>query len=345
MIPENIDKIPFFFIIGRPRSGTTLLQTLFGMHPNVVIPPESAVIKESYEGFKHIENWRKRDIKRFSAFLFRVRKFEGWNIDLKKIESTLIEHKGILNFPTIVRIVYSLYSSGQDKNIMVIGDKNPRYSKYPETMQKIIPGAKFIHVVRDHRDHILSMQRTGLLNGNLPLIAYFWKKSQIKMFKFIKNNPDDVISVRYEDFVEDPEKNLVEMCRFLGISFDPDLLKFYDNKDKIVEKDRLKSNQIFHQNLFNPVSSANVGKWRKNMKRRDILRADFIVGSVAEKSGYYREFKKRSVRGFFSVIPGYAYIYSYYILFNLIGFVPVRYRKKIKRRVRNIFPLGKNFPD
>jgi hypothetical protein len=38
---EKINNTPFFFIIGRSRSGTTLLMTMYDAHPNVIIPFES----------------------------------------------------------------------------------------------------------------------------------------------------------------------------------------------------------------------------------------------------------------------------------------------------------------
>ena len=79
-ISENIENIPFFFIIGRPRSGTTLLQTLLDAHPNVIIPPESAVIKECYERFGKVIVWDDKRIQELIHFLYEINKFETWNI-------------------------------------------------------------------------------------------------------------------------------------------------------------------------------------------------------------------------------------------------------------------------
>ncbi|NQU34666.1 MAG: sulfotransferase [Bacteroidetes bacterium] len=51
---EQLNKIPFFFVVGRPRSGTTLLRTLFDAHPNVSFPPECQFIINLYPKYGKI---------------------------------------------------------------------------------------------------------------------------------------------------------------------------------------------------------------------------------------------------------------------------------------------------
>ena len=38
---NKIKELPIFFIVGSPRSGTTMLRTIFDAHPNVSIPLEN----------------------------------------------------------------------------------------------------------------------------------------------------------------------------------------------------------------------------------------------------------------------------------------------------------------
>jgi hypothetical protein len=56
------DRIPFFFILGRPRSGTTLIRTLFDAHPNVKIPPEFPFIPLLARRFRNVKEWDARFI-------------------------------------------------------------------------------------------------------------------------------------------------------------------------------------------------------------------------------------------------------------------------------------------
>jgi hypothetical protein len=68
---ENIREIPIFFILGRPRSGTTLLTTLFNAHPNVRIAPEFPILLPLYQKFRKVKDWDEEAIRSFTDHLFR----------------------------------------------------------------------------------------------------------------------------------------------------------------------------------------------------------------------------------------------------------------------------------
>ncbi len=57
--------IPIFFVVGRPRSGTTLLRTLFDAHPNVLVPPECQFIINLYPKYGKVTNWSKKNLESF----------------------------------------------------------------------------------------------------------------------------------------------------------------------------------------------------------------------------------------------------------------------------------------
>lgn len=48
MLADKLDEIPFFFIIGRPRSGTTMLSTILDANRHTAMPIESEVIIHLY---------------------------------------------------------------------------------------------------------------------------------------------------------------------------------------------------------------------------------------------------------------------------------------------------------
>ena len=51
---RTLDRIPIFFIVGRPRSGTTLLRALFETNPNVCFPPECQFIINIYPEYGNL---------------------------------------------------------------------------------------------------------------------------------------------------------------------------------------------------------------------------------------------------------------------------------------------------
>ena len=62
---KDLKELPFIFIVGRPRSGTTLLMSLFDAHPNVIIPPECAMILNLFPKYRKLRNWDKKHLLSF----------------------------------------------------------------------------------------------------------------------------------------------------------------------------------------------------------------------------------------------------------------------------------------
>ncbi len=332
--PDNIQNTPFFFIIGRPRSGTTLIQTLFEAHPNVAIPPEAPILKQSYYRFNKVVEWEKEQLKQLIDFLFYDEKFREWNISKDELLDSLLNYPDTLTFEVIIKIIYCHYISVFPKDgVQIFGDKNPRYSRNPEKIMEIIPNAKIVHVVRDYRDHILSMKRVKLLYSNLPLISDVWRESQKRIFALREKYPNSIISFKYENFVKEPEQHLKMICSFLNIDYVPSVLN-YANKEKEVKKaNELKDSDVFFGNLFKPINTDNVEKWKQQMTKRDIARADFYVGKYAELSGYKRQIPRRTVTVFLIAVPGYIIAYSFHFIIKLISIVPIKSRKKVRRKI------------
>ncbi|MEZ5197421.1 MAG: sulfotransferase [Bacteroidales bacterium] len=329
----EIENKPFFFIVSRPRSGTTLIQTLFEAHPNVCIPPEAPVIAECYDRFGRVQRWTEQEVNLFIDFLYHISKFEFWNIDKEKLAHFIHSYTGDYSLEILIKLVYMDYKSVfEKKELLIFGDKNPRYSRYPNKILRIFPDARFIHLVRDYRDHILSMQRVKLLNSYLPLIAIRWRKSQKKMLKYIKKYPENFISIRYEDFVGDPTGYFEKICAFLNIEFSPDIFDYHKQEEKFKTENKYQSDEVFHGNIFKPITSDQVGKWQKNMDENSIREADFFVGKYAELSGYERVYKKFDLLTFFRTIPGYAYVYGHAIYIGLLNLIPIRLRKNLTHR-------------
>ena len=83
---EQLNRIPFFFVVGRPRSGTTLLRTLFDAHPNVSFPPECQFIVNLYPKYGKIIDWEEKQILSFYHDLIEQWLFDTWNMDLDKLK-------------------------------------------------------------------------------------------------------------------------------------------------------------------------------------------------------------------------------------------------------------------
>ena len=218
---EDLSKVPFFFIVGRPRSGTTLLRTLFDAHPDVSIPPECQFIVNLYPKYGKITNWTKEDIISFYDELLPQWLFDTWKMDNEKLKKALLSHTGENTYGTICKVVYKQYNSLFDKKeLKFIGDKNPGYAIYSKLLLKIFPEAKFIHIIRDYRDNFVSIKNVDFELPLPSLVVQKWKYFFKKFNKDSKLKPNAYRVIKYEDLVTNPELEMNNLNKFIGIDYD-----------------------------------------------------------------------------------------------------------------------------
>lgn len=329
----EISSMPLFFIVGRPRSGTTLLRILFEAHPNVLIPPESPFIISLYKKYGKVIAWDEKNIKEFCEDLFKQRYFDKWLIEKDVLYSSLLEMQGENSFQTMVKKVCLTYSSVFDKKeILFIGDKNPAYSLFIHRIHKLFPEAKIIHITRDYRDNYLSLIKVNFEVPIVPLVVYRWKFALHQMWKLKKENPDLIYSIKYEDLATAPEEEFGKLCRFLGIKYDPSVMSFYQKKSE-VEKAYAGSDDLnqVHQSLFNPISTARMNLWQTEMTERQICVADLVAGKSAEKAGYRRKYRSFNPGLYLRVLPVLIYASVMYRLILAGDHLPYRMRNSLNK--------------
>ena len=292
---EQVAAIPMFFIIGKGRSGTTLLQTLLDANPSVLIPVESRFIIHLKSKYAGVRRWNEKKILAFYNDLHTEVKFLLlWQVDGEKLKRDLLALKDKATFAMLCKVVYLNYISAFEKqDIKLLGDKNPIYTVFAEELLELYPGSKFIHLVRDYRDNILSHIEVFLIK-NVPFLARKWVYFNRLAERLKKNNPGTVLTVRYEDLVSEPAKHLEEICKFLGVDYDPAMLDFhreangkmYDRLGVFIDK--------FHSNIRNPVNTNKVEVWKKKMDPEQVRIADHIAGEDAETYGYKRQYTESS---------------------------------------------------
>jgi hypothetical protein len=332
---QALSEMPLFFIIGRPRSGTTLLRLLFEAHPHVLIPPESPFIISLYKKYGKVTTWDDRVIRDFCEDLFQQRYFDKWLIDKDVLLNRLLEEKGEYTFQQIVRKVCLSYTSVFDKKeIHFIGDKNPAYSLFAGRIHKLFPDSKIIHITRDYRDNYLSLIKVNFEVPIVPLVVFRWKFAYKRMQKLKDRHPDLIYSLKYEDLAADPENQFREVCRFIGIDYDPAVLSFYKKKDD-AEKAYAGSDEIalVHKSLFNPISTGRMNLWQKEMTEREIRVADLVAGRTAEKAGYRRKYPSFNPGLYLWILPTLIYASVMYRLILLGDHLPYKLRNSLNKRL------------
>lgn len=226
------------FLVGCPRSGTTLLQRCIAAHPSVVSFPETDFFAKAIgrHGFLRSALGRIKPTRRLAAFRYLSEVLQDPGIVEQGEGSTSLQE-------TIDRFVEVLDSRANGCSVWL--EKTPKHFRYVEEIEKRVPDARFIHLVRDGRDVVasvldLSSRYSGFeRDGSLEAAINLWNEAVRTALRCRHKNHHVVIS--YEKFIKDPENILRGLCRFLGIDYVPEMITSTNTKNIVLDKEPWKS--------------------------------------------------------------------------------------------------------
>jgi hypothetical protein len=277
---------PFIFIVGCPRSGTTLLQRLLDAHPEVAIFNQSEFIPRLYEEGRGIT----ADGLVSQELVARVighHKFSRFGIDPEELER-LTRANGALTYARLISLVFDLYGEGRGKRI--VGDKTPRYVRKLPTLHSLWPDAKFIHLIRDGRDVCLSLLDWRKAENAVGRFAA-WHEDPITTgaLWWARNvgigredgrllGPDLYREMRYEDLVSRPVEACTSLCEFLSVSYDDSMLGFHEGR-------QLADPLLDAKKAWRPITPG-LRDWRSQMSAADIEHFEAAAGQMLSELGY-----------------------------------------------------------
>lgn len=284
---NDVKDISPIFVVGCGRSGTTLLRVMLHRHSQLYIAKESYFIPEMYPRWHVGMNNEEID-----AFVDKIMKYprppEQAAIDFLGWEKeSLREYFRRMSDRQYSDVVAGLYTHGMvNSSKKYWGDKTPRYIINLSLLYKLFPNAKFVHLIRDGRDVTMSYFKCGWGPKNILEGARFWSKRVNAGRAFHATNPDaNYYEVRFEDLLESPEDTLKNLCQFIGIKYENNMLDYHKNIEKnFGENEKLKD----HVLLKSPVNRNRIKAWARGMSNSDVIKFQAIAGHLLQKYGYER---------------------------------------------------------
>lgn len=338
MEKESQNKISFktpspFFILGSPRSGTTLLRTLFDAHPNVIIPLEYPLIPLFYSKYKNKKPLNINDIREFIADLQKQIKFDFWEIHRWRIDWEQFEHEALsipaIDFAAICMLVNKSFKSCfEKKEILMIGDKNPIYSNHALLLAKLYPNAKYIHLSRDPRGQIASLQRQRFGNRLTPANAYRWNRQQNLALKCSKMVLSNFIEIKYEDLISMPESTFARLCEFLGLPYFPDAFNYYKQSETYIHTYQVDGLIDDFRSTMHAIDIQKAEEWRKLLKPHEIRIIESLCRKNMRSLGYLRT-NRESYWPWLLLIPVWMHIAIQFAISWPIKLLPWSMRTRI----------------
>lgn len=258
------------FIVGCPRSGTTLLRNLLRSHPNLTFPRESHFIPPFYRSYGDPQN--ERDAIALAERVLSLSWIKRWQLQARPEQFA-----GCRTFRAFVSALFECWADSEAKPRW--GDKTPHYVTEIPTLLRLFPAARIIHIYRDGRDVALSWVKSKLDPGNLYTAAMLWQSWVTAGRRASALLPDDAyLEVRYEELVAHLAPTMKDVCRFVQEPFTEDVLR----PNPLPQGGRIKALTV----STTEVVSTNVDKWKSEMTESDRRLFATVAGDLLEELGY-----------------------------------------------------------
>lgn len=223
------------FIVGMPRSGTTLVEQIIAAHSRVMAGGERRDMEQS---------------------ILAVKNRTGGNMPIlewfQKMPAELCVDIGMAYQGMLPR-----EEDGTDR----ITDKMPGNFRFVPLIAASFPHAKIIHVARDPMDTCMSCFMHNFTNGHnysfdmVTMGIYYQAYAQIMEHWYNVLPEGRILKVNYEDLVEDTEKESKRILKYCDLEWEEECLKFYEGEKNI--------RTASMQQVRRPVYKDAVARWRK----------------------------------------------------------------------------------
>jgi hypothetical protein len=318
-------KDRMFFIVGRGRSGTTLLVRLLDAHPAIAVAPESLFIlylKRKYQN----AGWRDPEaIRHFARDLWKEERMRRWQLDPGALEKRLLAVENP-DFATLCAEVYRANAEVRDSGeALLLGDKNPHYALFVEELAALFPAARFLYLTRFYPANILSYRKVRFDLSSVSALAERWRRYNQGVWQVARRLPERFLQVRYEELVENPQGQLETICRFLGVPFTPEMLA-----DSAAVKENLPE---WHRNLSQAPDPQHRDKWRRELTPKQLRLADAVCQPLGRELGYSAAGEERLIP-LLQALPGVVWASIITFLERSLFWMPLDLRARLIRLYR-----------
>jgi sulfotransferase family protein len=284
---------PVVFIVGCPRSGTTLLRRIVSAHPEMVITPEAQWIPLWFE--------KRRGLTRDGLVtpelipeLLAHDKFSLFQLGPEELLS-LAGNGQPMSYASFVTGIFDLYGKARAKEL--VGNKTPDSVRRMGTLHALWPQARFIHLIRDGRDVALSLMSWPSVRSKKPGTFPTWKDDPVSTSAFwwelnVRRGreagewlgPELYREMRYESLVAHPEQECAALCDFLGLAYDEAMLHYHEAFEEAGGGQGARHDR-------QPITSG-LRNWRTEMSADDVERFEAVAGALLDELGYPRTFAR-----------------------------------------------------
>jgi Sulfotransferase family len=280
---------PYLFIVGCPRSGTTLLGRMVDAHPDIAVIHEGRFAPDWFE--------RRRGLTADGFVtpelidrLLGHPPFANVSVGREELER-LLGYGGRATYADFVAGIFDLHGRAHGKRL--VGDKTPHYVRSLPTIHALWPAARIVHLIRDGRDvaqSVLGWKKVTERGGSVARYSAFredrvatvacWWEWLVRLGREdgAALGPATYHEIRYEALVAEPAAQCERLCAFLDVPYDDRMLDFHQGRER-------DDPGLDAKKAWRPVTPG-LRDWRSQMSPADVERFQAAAGGLLDELGY-----------------------------------------------------------
>jgi hypothetical protein len=282
---------PMPIVVGAARSGTTLLRVMLDSHPELAIPPETGFIPSLAALAARGDELRRQ-------FVDTVVRYPNWNyfgFSADDLDRGLRQVRPF-TLSDGIRCFYRMYAERLGK--LRWGDKTPPYCEHLITLERLLPEARFIHMIRDGRDVALSLRGLWFSPGDdMTTLARYWVQS-VSAAREQGEHCRRYLEVRYEDLIMNAPQVLQRICDFIDLPYDPMMLRYHERAQgylddlqtrRSADGKLLASAEHLRKHwrlISQPPQASRIGRWRGEMTSAERAQFEAVAQATLSELGY-----------------------------------------------------------
>jgi hypothetical protein len=266
------------FIVGVPRSGTTLLRAILSAHPAITIAPESHFFRFWYSHYRYLDLNDRTQFQIFWQAFSSSTIFASFGLSSQLLLDRLLAAQ-TRDFKTVFSALMQFYTEKMGKSRW--GEKTPDHYHHLSTIFDWYPSARVIWIVRDPRAVSASLIGKAWASSQVEVHAQTWIDS-VRQYNLQWAIDPRVLLIQYEHFVTAPEAQICRLSEFLG--------------ENLQLEDTARSPSILglserslgehYQAALSPIHATALDKWRSHLSPYQIAIVEHFTREGMEQYQY-----------------------------------------------------------
>jgi hypothetical protein len=257
---------------------------ILNAHSLIAVPPETHYFTKYWKNCQGKRCFENRE--RYQDFIDQFlgsREVEDMGFNISKRNQIGEQLKSIPSpgHDKVLTVVMDRYTRDHGKTMWI--EKTPGHLPHIPTIESLFPGSRFLCVIRDPRAVSRSWLSMPGDRGNVLNSALRWTWYSSLISRYHRRNYK-LLEIYYENLVSVPETTLSEICEFLEIEYEGDMLSYFEDPMPTFNLER----EPWKEMSLQKIDQSRQEKWKHELTSAEIMVVQVICAKGIRDRSYSR---------------------------------------------------------